>query len=80
MRKLYFLLIMFHSAVLEKRRFGKFSWSPDFSKSISIKDLLISINAINVWSDETKLNLRMLEYVIGDIHYCGYMANDEDKR
>ena len=78
MRKLYFLLVMFHSAVLEKRWFGKLSWSKDFQKSISIKDLQVSITAINSWADESILNLKMLEYIIGDIHYCGYMADQND--
>ncbi|XP_018342049.1 PREDICTED: dynein heavy chain 2, axonemal [Trachymyrmex septentrionalis] len=78
-KKLLFMLIFFHSILLERKKFQQLGWNVDYSFNDS--DFEVSANLLQVYLDEYPVTpWESLKYLIAGICYGGHVTDDWDRR
>ena len=77
-RQLLFAVSFFHSAVLQRRKFGPLGWNIKYDFSPS--DLECSLSTVKLYLEEgQQIPWTALRYLIGEIHYGGRVTDEWDR-
>eukprot|EP00736_Rhodelphis_marinus_P008343 Rmarinus@m.28773 len=85
-RKLLYCLAFFHAVLVERRKFGSIAYGIPYE--FSSKDFDLARKHIFKYVNEASVNdqgevavpIGAVRYLIGDVHYCGRVTDDWDRR
>lgn len=78
LKTLVFNLSLFHSVLLERRRFGPVGWNIPYEFTVS--DFRVSLSAVKQFMAQSSEPWETINYMVGEAYYGGRVTDPNDRR